>query len=189
MKVISYLLNTDGRPIGQQPGCEANALLSNTSTTLHPFNNPFSSTTWVSRYQKGKTSLDLNEARDDGASGMQWQQLDYMQTICTSLQTDNHINIPSLSFYRLDAPPDDQPTVSKHWRLLVTPANRVRCLVKEAAVDDWITTRHCLAVMCLNLEDTTLRCRRDRSSHLDSCAGTAGGNPPHSRTPTPALSQ
>jgi len=33
---------------------------------LHPFNSLFSRTTWVSRYQKSKTSLDLNEARDDG---------------------------------------------------------------------------------------------------------------------------
>ena len=33
---------------------------------LHPFNGLFSRTTWVSRYQNGKTSLDLNEARDDG---------------------------------------------------------------------------------------------------------------------------
>jgi len=27
---------------------------------------------------------DLNEARDDGILGMQWHQLDHMQTICTS---------------------------------------------------------------------------------------------------------
>jgi len=33
---------------------------------LHLFNGLFSRTTQVSRYQKGKTSLDLNEARDDG---------------------------------------------------------------------------------------------------------------------------
>jgi len=33
---------------------------------LHLFNGLFSSTTWVSLYQKGKTSLDLNEARDYG---------------------------------------------------------------------------------------------------------------------------
>jgi len=42
---------------------------------LHPFNCLFSRTTWVSRYQKGKVSLDLNEARDDevlGCSGMSW---------------------------------------------------------------------------------------------------------------------
>ena len=33
---------------------------------LHPFNGLFSRTSWVSWYQKGKSSLDLNEARDDG---------------------------------------------------------------------------------------------------------------------------
>jgi len=47
-------------------------------------------TTWVSQQQKGKTSLDLNEARDDGVLGWQWHQLDHMPTICTSLKTDNH---------------------------------------------------------------------------------------------------
>jgi len=59
---------------------------------VHPFNGLFSTTTWVSRYHKGKTSLDLNEARDDGVLGRQWHQLDHMQTICTSLQTDNLTN-------------------------------------------------------------------------------------------------
>jgi len=39
-----------------------------------------------------------------------------MQTICTSLQTDNHANTSSLNFYRLDALPDAKTTVSKHWR-------------------------------------------------------------------------
>jgi len=33
---------------------------------LHPFYGFFSGTTWVSRYQKGETSPDLDEARDDG---------------------------------------------------------------------------------------------------------------------------
>jgi len=47
-------------------------------------------------YQKGETSLDLNEARDDGVFGWQWHQLDHMQTICTSLQTDNYTDTPSL---------------------------------------------------------------------------------------------
>jgi len=61
---------------------------------LHPFNSLFSRTIWVSRYQKGKTSLDLNEATDDGVRGRQWHQLDHMQIICTSLQTDNDINTP-----------------------------------------------------------------------------------------------
>jgi len=39
---------------------------------------------------------------------MQWHQLDHMQTICTSLQMDNHINTSSLNFYRPDALPDAQ---------------------------------------------------------------------------------
>jgi len=47
----------------------------------------FSRTAWVSRQQKGKTSLDLNETRDGGVLGRQWHQLDNMQTVCTSLKT------------------------------------------------------------------------------------------------------
>jgi len=47
---------------------------------------------------------------------MQWHQLDHMQIICTSLQTDNNASTSSLSFYRLDALPDAQATASKHWR-------------------------------------------------------------------------
>jgi len=88
-------------------------LLSLQLTLLHTFNGRFPRTTWVNRHQKGKISLDLNEARDDGVLGWQWHQLDHMQTICTSLQTDNHANTSSLNF--LHALPDAQPTVSKHW--------------------------------------------------------------------------
>ena len=42
---------------------------------LHPFDGLFFRTIWISRYQKGKTSLDLNEASDDGVrgySGISW---------------------------------------------------------------------------------------------------------------------
>ena len=45
---------------------------------LHPFNGLFSTTTWVGQYQEGKTSLDLNEARDDGV----WGCSDISWTIC-----------------------------------------------------------------------------------------------------------
>ena len=78
----------------------------------HSFNGPFSGTTLVSRYQKGKTNLDSTEARD---SDWQWHQLGHMQ-VCTSLQTNNHASTPPLSFYRPDALPAAQPTASKHWR-------------------------------------------------------------------------
>jgi len=60
-----------------------------------PFNGLFSRTTWVSRYQKGKTNLDFTGARD---SEWQWHQLGHMQ-VCTSLQTDNHASTPPLCFF------------------------------------------------------------------------------------------
>ena len=86
----------------------------NISSVLHPFNGPFSGTTQVSQYQKGKTNLDFTEARN---SEWQWHQLGNIQ-VCTSLQTDNHASTPPLQvFYRPDALPAAQPTASKHWRL------------------------------------------------------------------------
>ena len=64
-----------------------------THTHTHPFNGPFSETTRVSWYQKGKTNLDFTEARD---SEWQWHQLSLMQ-VCTSRQTDNHASTPLLN--------------------------------------------------------------------------------------------
>ena len=69
-------------------------------THTHPFNDPFSGTTRVSRYQKGKTNLDFAEARD---SEWQWHQLGHMQ-VCNSLQTDNHARTPPLSFLQAGCP-------------------------------------------------------------------------------------
>jgi len=66
-----------------------------THTHTHPFNGPFSGTTQVSQYQKGKTNLDFTEARD---SEWQWHQLGHMQ-VCTLFQTDNHARTPPLSFF------------------------------------------------------------------------------------------
>ena len=72
----------------------------NLCTTLQPFNGLFSRTTWVSRYQKGKTSLDFTGTRDS-----EWQrhQLGHMQ-VCTSLQTDNHASTPPLCFLQAGCP-------------------------------------------------------------------------------------
>jgi len=81
-------------------------------THTHPFNGPLSGTTRLSRYQKGKTYLDFTEARDNE---WQWHQLGHMQ-VCTLLQTDNHASTHRSVFYRPDALPVAQPTVSKHWR-------------------------------------------------------------------------
>ena len=75
-----------------------------------------SGTTWVSRYQKGKTrkvktNLDLLEQQIVSGSGICW-------AICKSVphprQPRQH---PTTQFfYRPDALPAAQPTASKHWR-------------------------------------------------------------------------
>jgi len=69
-------------------------------THTHPFNGLFSGTTQVSWYQKGKTNLNFNEARD---SEWQWHQLGHMQ-VCISLQTDNHGSTPPLCFLQAGFP-------------------------------------------------------------------------------------
>ena len=74
--------------------------------------------------------------------GWQWHQLDHMQIICTSLQTDNHASTSSLNFYRLDALPDAQQTVSKHWRQLCVDIKTVQFYwaVQIVAKSFWLPT-------------------------------------------------
>ena len=55
-----------------KPGAAAHKTAQITHTHTHPFNGPFSGSTQVSRYQKGKTNLDFTEARD---SEWQWKAL------------------------------------------------------------------------------------------------------------------
>ena len=69
-------------------------------THAHPFNGPFSGTTRVSQYQKGKTNLDFTEAGD---SEWQWHHLGHMQ-VCTSIQTDNYASTAPLSFLQAGCP-------------------------------------------------------------------------------------
>ena len=81
-------------------GYNTDTLVVITQTHTHLFNGHLSGTTRVSRYQKGKTSLDFTEARD---SEWQWYQLGCVQ-VCTSLQTDNHASNPPLSFLQAGCP-------------------------------------------------------------------------------------
>jgi len=67
-----------------------------------------SGTTQVSRHQEGKTNLDLLEQESE----WQWHQLGGME-ICTLTQTQP-CQHPTQFFYRPDALPAAQPTVSKH---------------------------------------------------------------------------
>jgi len=101
-----------------------------THTHTHPFNGPFSKTTQVSRYKKGKTSLDFTDARD---SEWQWHQLGCMQ-VCISLQTDNPPGTHHSVFYRLDALPAAQPTASKHWSAIPSLSYNTHCKYKQNSI-------------------------------------------------------
>jgi len=92
-----------------------------THTHTHPFNGPFSGTTRVGRYLKGKTNLDFTEARD---SEWQWHQMGRMQ-VCTSLQTDNHASTSPLSFFTSRMPflPTNQQRQSTEGTILLMPNN------------------------------------------------------------------
>jgi len=88
------------RPIHTFHSCGKAYTHTHTHTHTHPFNGPFSGTTQVSRYQKGKTNLDFTEARDNE---WQWHQLGHMQ-VCTYLQTDNHAGTPPPNFLQAGCP-------------------------------------------------------------------------------------
>jgi len=83
---------------------------------LHPFNGWLSGTTWVSRYQKGKTSLDLLEQESE----WQWHELGHLQ-ICTLPQTANHASTPPLSLFtgQMLFLPANQPNSVKALRASV----------------------------------------------------------------------
>ena len=92
------------------PGCPGSKAVKRSLLLL------LSGTTQVSRYQKGKTSVDFSEARDSEWHGISW-------AICKSAPSSRQITMPapyhSVS-YRLDALPAAQPTASMHWRQLKT---------------------------------------------------------------------
>ena len=58
----------------------------------------FSRTNWVSRYQRCNQS-GFKWGKRCWGFGMLWHQLDDMQIICISLQTDNHTNASSVDFF------------------------------------------------------------------------------------------
>jgi len=82
------------------------------TTTLHLFNSLFSGTIWVGWYQKGKTSLDLSEARDDGGwgcGGISWTICKQSAPRCRQITTPApHHSIFTGQMLFLS-------TVSKHW--------------------------------------------------------------------------
>jgi len=72
--------------------------MSKENTHIHPFNDPFSGTTQVSWYQKGKTNLDFAEASDRVAVASAGPHASL------HLTPDNHASTPPLSFLQAGCP-------------------------------------------------------------------------------------
>ena len=113
------------RPCSAYYAGSTNMLNNDARTHTHPFKGPFSGTTRVSWYQKGKTNLDFTEARD---SEWQWHQLGHMQ-VCTKLLTDNHAS-PTNSVKALKANND-----ARSW---TKSYQQVGC--SDACMHRWIDT-------------------------------------------------
>jgi len=91
---------------------ECTKWVTHTHTHTHTFNGPLSGTTWMIRYQKGKTNRILLKQETASGSGISW-------AICKCAPRSRQITTlaPHHSdFYRPDALPAAQPTASKHWR-------------------------------------------------------------------------
>ena len=93
---------------------------------VHLFNGLFSRTTWVSRHQKGKPFWILLEQE---MIGWQWHQLDHMQVICTSLQTDNHAITSPIDFLQAGCPS-------------CLPTNSIKALKAKSTEGKRITTAY-----------------------------------------------
>ena len=90
-------------------------ITTHTHTHKHTFNGPFSGTTQVSRYQKGKTNLDFAEARNN-----EWQCM-ASAGLCKSAPRSRQITTPaphhSVFTGRMPFLPPNQPrqrTEGKH---------------------------------------------------------------------------
>ena len=101
------------RPVERDAASAPCVIVSNASRTnenKHTFNGPFSGTTRVSRYEKGKPIWVLLKQDTMSGSGISW-------AVCKSAPRSRQITTPAPQrsvFYRPDALPATQPTVSKH---------------------------------------------------------------------------
>jgi len=107
----------------------------------HPFSDPFSRTTRVSRYQKVKPIWILLKQERVSGSGISW-------AICKSAPRSRQITTPAPHhsvFYRPDALPASQPTPSKHWRqTLSTWAVKANIIIYTEITGYTAALSHCL---------------------------------------------
>ena len=80
-------------------------------------------------------------------TGWQLHLLDHMQLICILLQTDNHASTSSLIFYKPDALPDAQATVSKALKAKSLNSNNKLCII--VVINAWFISIMKNTIVCL----------------------------------------
>ena len=89
----------------------------------HTFSSPFSGTTRVGQYQKGKKPIwILLKQKTVSGSGISW-------AMCKSAPRSRQITTPAPHhsvFYRPDSLPAAQPTASKNWRQTMCTTNMMK---------------------------------------------------------------
>jgi len=87
--------------------------------------------------------------------GWQWHELDHMQIICSSLQTDNHVNTSSLNFLQA------RRSSNRVKALKPKPQKISHCLILSSHINSWWkqchTTEPFMAVFCVQ-QDTWILC-------------------------------
>jgi len=99
-------------------------------TTLFTANTPkwpLFRTIWVSWHQKGYK--DFKKTRDDGDAVASAGTYANHLLLAADRQPCQHLI--TRNFYRPDAVPDAQSTVSKHWKLLLRPKSKTPFRVKK----------------------------------------------------------
>ena len=112
------------------------------TTTLHPFNGLFSRTTWVSRYQTGKTSLYLKkqEIMGFGVAVASAEPYDHIP-----VQTDNHC--------RLITTPTPHHSIFTRWLLFLTANQQCQCTEGKVCYSGRLIENDLWLVKCANSND------------------------------------
>ena len=100
-------------------------------THTHPFNGPMSGTTQVSQYQK---------------SGFYWSKRQWVAVASAGPYASLHLapdrqprqHLTTQFFYRPDALPAAQPTVSKHWRQQQFFVSYIHSGIKTTTTTIWL---------------------------------------------------
>ena len=121
---------------------------SETHTHTHPFNGPFSRTTRVSRYQKGKTNLDFTEQETVSGSGISW-------AMCKSASRSRQITmpVPHHSSFLQAGCPSSRPTNSIKALKAKSIWDSVHKLAYHSQNDSTLILSYVLLFLCLQCFD------------------------------------